>query len=291
MEPSAVGRRLLYVSGPGYDYHPRAAVYVYGYDNPTKLVGKLTGFSRPEGECNDKAGDIFITDTVQESIREYRHGGTQPIATFGEHYSNPDGCAVDPTSGDLAVTIGYSGSPSSFGGVDIYKYRNPSQPPKFYGLPYEFPGPPAYDSAGDLFMEGYANPPYALGVEELPHGARAFKKITLQGATIIRVGGVAWDGRYFALTIYTGSATGLYRVQISGSVAKVVGKVLLTDSCSSKIGNSVYDPWIEGNVVSGGNNVCKHRFDYWNYSKGGNPIRSIPRDVAPATSSGEAVSD
>jgi len=39
MEPSAVGRRLLYVSGPGYDYHPRAAVYVYGYDNPTKLVG------------------------------------------------------------------------------------------------------------------------------------------------------------------------------------------------------------------------------------------------------------
>lgn len=290
MDPSAVHRRLLYVSGPATDYSKRAAVYVYAYDNPTKLVGKLTGFSQPAGECTDKAGDVFITDTyiLTGRIVEYRHGGTQPIATFDEPYENPDGCAVDPKSGDLAVTNSGESGTATLGDVVIYK--DPSHS-KTYSLPYGSPGPPAYDDAGDLIMEGFENPPPAWGLEELPYGASKVKNVKLQGATIDNVGGVAWDGRYLVLTIYSGSATGLYRVQVSGSVATVVGKVLLTDSCSGKAGNSVTDPWIEGNVVAGENNFCKHRFDYWNYSKGGNPIRSIPRGIAPATSSGEAVSE
>ncbi len=297
MDPSAVHRRLLYVSGSATGSSKGAAVYVFGYDNPTKVVGKLTGFSEPAGECTDKAGDVFITDTylVTGRVVEYRHGGTKPIATFDDAYNNPDGCAVDPTSGELAVSNDCTNSFSTPGSVAIYKYKNPSHRPKTYGLPYGCPAPPAYDAAGNLFTEGLATPSgLKSGLQELPFGAGAFKKITLQGATINGDGGgVGWDGRYITLTIYSysSSATGLYRVEVSGSVATVVGKVLLTDSCGGKTGNRVYDPWIEGNVVSGGNNFCNHRFDYWNYAAGGGPLRSIPRDIAPATSSGEAVSE
>jgi hypothetical protein len=291
MDPSAVGRRLLYVSSEAVSYH--GAVYVYGYDNPTKLVGKLTGFSQPGGECTDKAGDIFITDfhLVSGRITKYRHGGTHPIATFADPYEDPTGCAVDPKTGKLAVANAEPDSTSTIGDVAIY--TDPSHS-KTYALPYGLPGPPAYDAAGNLLMEGMANPPPAYGLEELPAGASTFKKITLQGARVGSPNGVMWDGHYFVLTLVAGGShvvTGLYRVQIAGSVATVVSSVQLMDSCDQKPQADVPDPWIQGNVVSGGNNACKHRFDYWNYAKGRTPIRSIPRAVAPAQSEGEAVSE
>jgi hypothetical protein len=292
MDPSAVGRRLLYVSTDGVSYH--GAVYVYGYDNPTKLVGKLTGFSQPGGECTDKAGDIFIADfyLVNGRITEYRHAGTHPIATFEDPYEDPTGCAVDPKSGKLAVANALPDSTATLGDVAIY--TDPKHV-KTYVLPYGLPGPPAYDAAGDLLMEGMANPPPAYGLEELPAGASAFKKIALQGAAVGSPDGVMWDGHYFVLTLIAGGShvvTGLYRVNIVGSVATVQSSVTLTDSCDQKTKNAdVPNPWVEGNVVSGGNNACKHRFDYWNYAKGGQPIRSIPRAIAPAQSEGEAVSE
>jgi hypothetical protein len=292
MDPSAIHRRLLYVSAQNVGY--TGAVYVYGYDNPTKLVGKLTGFSQPKGQCTNKAGDVFITDALKQRITEYRHAGTKPIATFDEHfdYMNPIGCAVDPKSGKLAVANAfYYDSVSTMGGVTIW--TNPSRA-KTYGLPFGLPGPPAYDAGGDLFIEGFANPPPTYGLEELPAGASTFKKITLQGAKVGGPDGVMWDGHYFVLTLLEGGsheATGLYRVQVSGSVATVVSEVKLADSCDQKPQADVPNPWIEGNVVSGGNNACKHRFDYWNYAEGGTPIRSIPRAIAPAQSEGEAVSE
>jgi hypothetical protein len=292
MDPSAVHRRLLYVSAEAVSYH--GAVYVYGYDNPTKLVGKLTGFSQPGGACTDKAGDIFITDfgLVSGRITEYRHGGTRPIATFDDPYEDPTGCAVDPKTRKLAIANAEPDSIATLGDVAIY-----SDPKHFrrYTLPYGLPGPPAYDSAGDLLMEGMANPPPTYGLEELPAGAGVFKKVALQGATVGAPNGVMWDGHAFVLTLIKGGsrvATGLYRVQISGSVATVQSSVTLADSCYQKTDQTdVTTPWIQGNVVSGGNNFCKHRFDYWNYAKGGQPIRSIPRKIAPVQSEGEAVSE
>jgi hypothetical protein len=292
MDPSAVQRRLLYVSAAPVSYH--GAVYVYGYDNPTKLVGKLTRFSQPGGECTDKAGDIFITDfgLVNGRITEYRHAGTRPIATYKDPGEDPTGCAVDPKSGKLAVANAFPDSTATIGDVAIY--TDPSHV-KTYTLPYGLPGPPAYDSAGDLLMEGMANPPPTYGLEELPAGGGAFKKIALQGATVGSPRGVMWDGHHFVLTLEgygPQGVTGLYRVEVSGSVATVQSSVTLADSCYKKSRQTaVPDPWIEGNVVSGANILCKHRFDYWNYAKGGQPIRSIPRAIAPAQSEGEAVSE
>src|SRR5262249_47577682 len=102
--PEAKKRKLLYVADA-----QTADVYVYEYPNG-KLVGTLTGFQEAQGECADAKGDVFITVpspySASSEILEYAHGGTEPIATFSDpgYGEEPWSCAVDPTTGNLAVT-------------------------------------------------------------------------------------------------------------------------------------------------------------------------------------------
>ncbi len=65
-------RDLLYVSNAD------GTVSVYRYWQRT-LVGVLTNFTQPMGECADAAGDVYITDYAASTISEYAHGGTKPI--------------------------------------------------------------------------------------------------------------------------------------------------------------------------------------------------------------------
>ncbi len=113
--PEAKRRGLLYISdGSTYD------VYVYAYPGG-KLVGTLTGFTEPAGECVDKVGDVFITSQTFSgtgTIYEYAHGGTQPIQTLNDAAGNPRGCSVDRTTGNLAVSN--FASLSGGGSVSIY---------------------------------------------------------------------------------------------------------------------------------------------------------------------------
>src|SRR5579871_2767111 len=97
MLPSAKSiKKLLYVAGAA-----TSTVYVYDYKTRA-LVGKLTGFLQPNGECVDAKGDIWITDWQATTTTEYAHGGTAPIATLYTQ-SEQTACSVDPTTGDLAV--------------------------------------------------------------------------------------------------------------------------------------------------------------------------------------------
>jgi hypothetical protein len=97
MAPDATRKNLLYISDVGTN-----DVYVYE-SLSLKLAGTLTGFSEPQGECSDAAGNVWITNTNMSQIIEYAHGGTTPIATLSDPYEFPVGCAVDPRSGNLAV--------------------------------------------------------------------------------------------------------------------------------------------------------------------------------------------
>ncbi len=66
MAAGAKKRDLLYVSDVGtYD------VDVYSYPRGTQ-VGVLRGFNFPGGECVDKQGDVFVTNTFGQDIYEYR---------------------------------------------------------------------------------------------------------------------------------------------------------------------------------------------------------------------------
>jgi len=78
MNPDAKKYNLLYLSSRGTE-----DVYVYTYPGGT-LEGTLTGFATPQGECVDKVGDVFITDTSVAKIYEYAHGGPSPKATLSD---------------------------------------------------------------------------------------------------------------------------------------------------------------------------------------------------------------
>ena len=103
MEPKASQQDLLYLASSSSE----GSVYVYTYPQG-RLAGTLTGFIAPRGECSDSAGDVFIvaysnSSYTASTIYEFAHGGTDPIATL----SDPDGavgCAVDPTTGNLAAS-------------------------------------------------------------------------------------------------------------------------------------------------------------------------------------------
>jgi len=116
MAPGAETQDLLYISDEGTN-----DVYVYSWPQ-LKLVGTLTGFSYPQGECVDTKGDVFVVNgRAQSQVVEFLHGGTKPIATLSDNYSNhPSGCAVDPTTENLAVTNLETGNKGD-GNVIIYK--------------------------------------------------------------------------------------------------------------------------------------------------------------------------
>ncbi len=69
-----------------------------------KLVGTLTGFDAPSGECTDTKGDVFITDLEASQIWEYKHGAQSPKDILYDPDYAPLGCSVNPTTGDLAVS-------------------------------------------------------------------------------------------------------------------------------------------------------------------------------------------
>jgi hypothetical protein len=151
-------------------------------------------------------------------------------------------CAVDPTTGNLAV-------------ANFFDYRGPSGNiaiyPKASGSPKQYVDSKifyypfcTYDAHGDLFIDGqdinFGGPYYA----ELLKGASTFTDITIpkaaQGYPLL------WDGKYFAIET-TGAkfrAT-IYRISISGSTGTIVGTTALTNW---KVHHTVQF-WAQGNTL------------------------------------------
>jgi hypothetical protein len=259
MAPDAVTQDLLYVGGNSGD------VTVYSYPRG-RLLGTLTGFYLPAGECVDGVGDVFITDMGLGKIFEYRHGGKKPIQTLQAAANAPAGCAVDPTTGNLAVTS--LGGGGSGGNVAIY--------PHAQGTPMTYTDPNiyyyywcGYDPKGNLYVDGQAYAPETFELAELPHGSNTFTNITLN-QTINWPGGVQWDGKYVA--VGDQAARAIYQFTISGSNGTVEGTTNLNHA------TDVHQFWIQGRVVIGGNHSLNN-VQYWPYPAGGNPTKTITKGV------------
>jgi hypothetical protein len=183
MEPGAQDApALLYVSDAGTN-----DVNVYKLLDGTQ-VGTLTGFNEPQGECADKAHNVWIANTGTSTIIEYAHGGTTPIATLSDPGQFPVGCSVNMTTGDLAVSnIITTGSGA--GSVSVYAnamgsptiYSDPNLAKAFYL---------AYDNHGNLFVDGL-NGNGGFQFAELPSGSSTFTDITLSQSLALP-GGVAF---------------------------------------------------------------------------------------------------
>ncbi len=185
MDPSAKKKRLLYTTDDSTN-----DVYVYTYPGG-KLVGTLTGFAEPAGECTDKHGNVWIVNLEASNLIEYAHGGTVPIATLGDPNEYPYGCSVDKQTGNLAVS-NFEAPGGGYGSLAIYSHAS--------GTPSIYSDSPTlatvrstcYDDQGNVFVDG-TNTSGAFAFAELPAGSGSFTNITLN-QSISRAGGVACKG-------------------------------------------------------------------------------------------------
>ncbi len=210
-------QNLLYVA----DYSVGVVVYTY-LPSRMKYVGLLSGPQYPKGECVDEAQNVWVTNG-DYSILKYAHGGTNPIAILSFPAGIPEDCAVDPTTGNLAVDGTHNGT----GEVAVYK--------KGRGKPtvYQDPGFGAmfscgYDNNGDLLIAGDVVSG-SLRFVELPKGSGTFKSIALDQSFVGKSGGgVQWDGRYVAIGDLVKAI--VYQFDIDGSTGTKVGSTRLNGS-------------------------------------------------------------
>jgi hypothetical protein len=243
---------LLYVSTDG----PKVFVLSYPAGD---LVGVLYGFNGAAGECVDSSGDVWITDEVASEIVEYAHGGTTRKATLGDSAYYPQGCAVDPSSGNLAVT-NYSG----FQGTgDLLVYRKAQGKPQHLTDPdfsnYYFC---AYDGLGNLFVDGTGGSYSRYAV--LRRGSTKLQTIALDEDLYVS-GAVQWDGKYIVLGGSNGSDPVLD--QTTGFKGHVVKSIDLDDG-------RLLNFAIQGDTVISGD-CCRRGLSLWKYPQGGTPVGHI----------------
>ena len=236
-------------------------------------------------ECSDAIGDVFVTSpnlSGSGSIYEFAHGGSKPVATLTDP-GEPYACAVDPTTGNLAVANSSDpGNPYDphYGDVAIYAGAQ-GQPTRYYSSVFTQPFSCTYDDSGNLYIlasaEGYDYPQLV----RLPHGSGPFEQINVDKTITGGVNfdpNVQWDGKYVTVSSSTNSVkdpTDIYQLSISGSHATVVGTTELTVRAQHHGRQS----WIQGNVVLGIYGPGHLNVGVWPYPKGGKP-KSILKNVS-----------
>lgn len=261
--PEAAGENLLYVSNDA------GSVFMFSYP-AGKLVGTLTGFDGPSGLCSDAKGNVFVTDTGLQQVIEYPHGSKKPLATLTDMGYYPNGCAVDPSTGDLAVA-NFAKSPS-IGPGSIAIFKGAKGTPTNYSDPafgeYFFCG---YDDKGNLFVDGVNVGTTDSEFAELPNGAKSFTNIKLK-RQIGYPGAVAWDGKQLALE--DTSVDTVYRIKVAGSTGTIVGATRFKDSRSdliaqfSIVGHTIVVPF-------GTLRRAVRSIGFWPYPAGGSPTKVI----------------
>lgn len=244
VKPQAKQEALVYGSD--------AYVFIYTYAG--ELVGELEGFpSDPRGLCSDQYGDVYVT--AGGEVYEYQRYGSLPVNVIDDSPEGANSCAVDPTTGNLAL--------ANSGNVAIFPPGS-FQYPTSYTNPnitsYSFCG---YDSEGNLYVDG-TGAKNSFQFAELRHGSSTLTSIPLTGLNNSkhRAGGVQWDGQDVAVA--DGLSHAIYRVAVSGSSGKVVQTIHLSPWRSHGVvefyiqGKRLLFPW-------------KERVFFFDYPKGGRP--------------------
>jgi hypothetical protein len=250
----------------------RVYVMPYPQGRPVRGFAPPAGTISLQGLCVDTSGNVYVTSVSKSTgsgepeghVYEYAHGGTKILKTLNFYDARPFGCAVDPSSGTLAVSAGGLGSrsgtletyPAGSGyGKTYYSY----QINNFYYC--------AYDGSGDLFVNGRGSGTQ-MYLNELPSGKQQLSPITL--TTYVSVSGMGqlqWDGTHLALEDLTAGA--IYQLSLSGSQASVVGKTHL------KGWNGFGLSAIAGKNVIAPTGVSQTGLGIWKYPAGGKAVKSL----------------
>jgi DNA-binding beta-propeller fold protein YncE len=248
---------LLYVSDGGTD-----KVSVYSYPS-LKLVQTISGLIEPNGLCvNQKTGAIWVAVSGSASqIVEFAHGGTKPIRTLevAEGDAVVNSCAVDPTSGNIAVADAATDDP---GDVMIFDART-GKPATYFDkhiFSYEFVG---YDASGNLFVDGSSRDE-RFRLDELPSHGKKLIDIPWQGPAIRSAGNVQYDGT----DLPVGDSQKALIYQTVGG--KVLGTTALGGACYVDQYFIDADKVIVPSSCSNGSTVS-----IYHYPAGGTPIKII----------------
>ena len=251
---------LLYVSDPeGND----VSILSYPDGKPVATIP----FTQPAGICVSKSGNVFVADPSESHVRVYAHGATKPTRTLNDSGYNPLSCAVDPQSGNLAVTS-YLGS-NNHGDLAIYTHAIGA--PKVYNdanIPHMSYA--SYDGAGNLFLDGVTSS-HKVVVAELAKGGTHIQAIALN-QTITTAGGVGWDGTY--VDVGDVGASVIYRFKISAGKGTKVGSTPLNGSAYvdefSIQGSQVIVP----DLING-------KVRYYKFPGGGSAVKTIEGFTSP----------
>ena len=266
MARGAASGSLLYVSDlRDWDVH------VYSFP-ALKAVGKITGLYQPQGLCGDKARDVWVVNTQSNTIVEFAHGGTSPIAMLADPIGFPLGCSVDPTTGNLAVTDLYDVS----GAGDVLVYKRAAGTPSVFASGsienFYFTG---YDGKGNLYVDGITKE-HGFTLAELPKSGKALSLLSVSGGTIYFPGTVAWSGSSLVLgdqKCKNKVASCLYELSVAGKTAKITGTTPLGDACD------VAEAWVGASQAAGGDyETCGGKrggAEVWKFPAGGSPTDHV----------------
>jgi hypothetical protein len=270
MAPGATTQELLYVTD-----RKTNSVSVYSYPS-TKQEGQLTGFKHLVfGLCSDAQGDVFLP--VGHKILEYAHGGTRPTATLRDPYDGNEFCAVDPTTGNLAVP-GVGGFPRWIVAV----YTHAKGRPRAYagaGMSDEFYAC-TYGNRGNLFVNGLVGSleavrpaQLAVTLAKLRQGGTRLRLV--QGGRTPYIGSIQWNDQDLveSSSLSESGPAAIYRYSVSQGQATLVGTTTLNEA------GSVGQFWIQGATVivpsGGAPSTAFSAVLFYNYPAGGNPIGRI----------------
>lgn len=270
MLPEAKGEDLLYVSNPSALF---GTVLIFTYPQG-KLVGSLGYIGSEFGECVDAAGHVFITTLTDDppgGVYEYAHASTRLIRSLGDP-GVPNGCAVDVTTGNLAVA-------NRSDSVAIYA-RARGKPKLYYNSKFGFAFC-GYDDQGNLYLSAQ-DPRHTnqFRLIQLVFSTGTFESIHLSTKLYgdnYSWPSVQWDGSHMTISSEPSAEYGkrgpilIYRLNIAGRNAKVVGTTELANR-SNPGGQS----WIQGKAIIGLDLYrARSGVPFWPYPKGGKPWHNI----------------
>ncbi len=234
------------------------------------------------GLCTDKRGDIFMpssTSSEKAVVYEFAHGASSPKATLNVPGLVAEGCSVDPTTGNLAVT--YLCQDCSYGPLAIF--QNAKGTPETYEQAGIFLSYCGYDNKGNLFTDGNGSTGFAL--LELSAGGNILSPISVSQSIAV-AGQVQWDGTYLAIEDLSNPV--IYQFQISGSAATRKGTTKLTGA-----GAWGGQSWIQGSTVVvpfASTGSSPNELGFWKYPASGAVKKTIKKNLGTGSLAGVTVS-
>ena len=256
----AKGDDLLYAS-------QGTEVLVFSYP-ALQLVGRLTGFSNPDGICVDAASNVWIVDSWPGKLVQYAHGGKAPLRSIDWKGGGlPYSCAIDPATQNLAVT----------GDNFLAVFPNEQSPPTTYTLSSsEWDGLKGgtYDNAGNFFAVGFyaVQNQWRSELAELPSGGNNVEAVLFDQD--VGLSAAQWNGQNLIVggDAQRGQPIDLYQVSISGSQATLTSTAVLKRA-SSRYGQSGQFALLGNRVVEGMSN--RKNLGLWRYPQGGAPLKDL----------------